>query len=535
MYFQLALLSVASLCMAFIAIYVSAILVARKEQAKRTRLTPSDGDTAFLFDEELLVDATAEARAILASTPASGSDWSRLLSALISQFPDLKSRISILADEEKLTIESRSGQATLFCEWSRGLARISLRSRADDDHLSEFDRHIVHAMEQELETLRATSENGPLLIWREHVDQTVTWANTAYLTLADGFEPDDGEASWPPRRLFDLEGPAQSNGATDEPSDPKTTQAPARASVVMPDNTTLWFDLYTSDQDDGMLVTAVPVDAAVQTEQDLSDATQTLTNTFSYLTTGLAIFARNRRLTHYNPALADLTGLSLDYLAQSPSLVEFLDKLRDTQMMPEPRDYKSWRQNVSALETQAQSGTFEETWTLTSQVTYRVTGRPLSDGAIAYFFEDISSEVSSSRRLRAQTETGQSVLDSLTDAIAVFENDGRLIMSNTAYAVLWAVEDGDAMHDVGIIESARLWHSKCAPSAVWTDIKDVVAGESSDTAWSGVARLWDGRRLQCSASPLPSGQTVIRFATDAGVDALSHSSPKPADPHYVKM
>ncbi|WP_417242166.1 PAS-domain containing protein [Celeribacter sp.] len=539
MYIQLALLSAASLCMAFVVIYITAIVATRGEQKGRFRLVPEEGETAFLFDEELLVDATPEARAILESTPKTGSDWSRLLSAFTSQFPDLKANIAALADEEKLTIDSRNGQAKLYCEWQRGLARISLKSRVSDDHLSEFDRHIVHAMEQELETLRATSENGPLLIWREHLDQTVTWANSAYLELSDSFEPEDEEASWPPRRLFNIDHTTVTQNAIDGANAvsprPFDASPPARMSLKTPNDETRWFDLYTSRQEDGTLVTAVPVDSAVQTEGKLRDLTQTLTNTFSHLTTGLAVFSRNRRLTFYNPALTDLTGLPSDYFERAPSLMEFLDKLRDNQMMPEPKDYKSWRQNVSALESQAADGTFEEIWTLASQTTYRVKGRPLPDGAIAYFFEDISSEVSLSRRFRSEIETGQSVLDSLDEALAVFANDGRLIMSNSAYHSLWGIEDDDTLEDTGIIESARLWYSKCAPTSVWNDIRDIVAGATTVTEWSGMARLWDGRRLQCSVTPLPSGQTVARFAPEAAIAGPSRSSRENVDPEYVKM
>ena len=62
-------------------------------------------------------------------------------------------------------------------------------------------------------------------------------------------------------------------------------------------------------------------------------------------------------------------------------------------MMPEPKDYRSWRQQMSDLEAAAQNGTYEETWALPTGQTYRVTGRPHPDGAVALLFEDISAEV----------------------------------------------------------------------------------------------------------------------------------------------
>ena len=41
----------------------------------------------------------------------------------------------------------------------------------------------------------------------------------------------------------------------------------------------------------------------------------------------------------------------------------------------------------------AEDGLYQEIWSLPSNVTYKVTGRPHPDGAVAFFFEDISADV----------------------------------------------------------------------------------------------------------------------------------------------
>ena len=122
----------------------------------------------------------------------------------------------------------------------------------------------------------------------------------------------------------------------------------------------------------------------------------------------------------FNPVLLDLTGMPAEALAIRPSIRTFLDGLRERGKLPEHRDYRSWREQVADLEAKAESGTYAETWTLTSGQTLRVTGRPHPDGAIAFLFEDISAEVTLTRRYRAEIETGRAVLDALPEAIAVF-------------------------------------------------------------------------------------------------------------------
>ena len=74
---------------------------------------------------------------------------------------------------------------------------------------------------------------------------------------------------------------------------------------------------------------------------------QTLSKTFAQLSTGLAIFDRSRKLVMFNPALMDLTKLSAAFLSGQPDLNAFLDRLRDSGVLPEPKNYASWREEVA--------------------------------------------------------------------------------------------------------------------------------------------------------------------------------------------
>jgi len=104
--------------------------------------------------------------------------------------------------------------------------------------------------------------------------------------------------------------------------------------------------------------------------------------------------------------------------------------------MPEPKNYKTWRHRMADLISAAETGQFEETWSLETGQTYRVTGRPHPDGAIAFLLEDISTEVLLTRNFRAELEMGQSLVDTFDDALAVFSHAGVLTFSNKAYELL---------------------------------------------------------------------------------------------------
>jgi PAS domain-containing protein len=239
----------------------------------------------------------------------------------------------------------------------------------------------------------------------------ILWANAAYLALAADLHPDADDETWPPPRLFD---PTLVPPATREGGAARVPTGPAGGAPRH------WFDVHARLDGDRRLYAASNADDAVRAETRLREFSRTLTKTFAQLTIGLAVFDPSRRLVLFNPALVDMTGLPAEALAARPTLVGFLDRLRERRIIPEPKDYASWRRKMAELEAAATEGDYAETWSLPGGQTYRVTGQPHPDGAVIFLFEDITAEISLTRRFRAELEMGQAVIDSLEDAVAVF-------------------------------------------------------------------------------------------------------------------
>jgi PAS domain-containing protein len=133
---------------------------------------------------------------------------------------------------------------------------------------------------------------------------------------------------------------------------------------------------------------------------------------------------------------------------------------------------------------------------------------------VAFLFEDISAEVSLARRFRSEVELGQTVIDSLDEAIAVFSASGVISFSNAAYAALWGTDPGATLSEVGIIEATRLWQSRSEPAPIWGDARDFLATRGERADWSDHAELTDGRRLHCRFQPLTGGATLVGFTVD---------------------
>jgi PAS domain-containing protein len=486
---------------ACLVIYVISTLEGRKAPRAYLAEEAREEDAIFVFDGEALITASQSAHKVLSVAQALGSDWARFLSVLLHRFPTLQSEMERLPERKSFKMDSCNHDQVLQAEWRDGRVRISLKQIQPNQESFAPDHHTVYAMEQELDVLRSASEKTPFLVWRTLKNGTVTWVNEAYLALSDAQDISADTPSWPPKPLFD---PVAVQSIT--VGGFKRLQLLGKGEDS--------FEVFSARVGEETMYSAICVNRTVEAEVNLREFMQTLTKTFAYLTIGLAIFDRDRKLVLFNPALTDLTALPADFLSMQPALTTFLDRMRNQNMMPEPRDYKSWRQEVSELEEAAINGSYEEIWSLSGGVTYKVCGRPHADGAIAFLFEDISAEISLTRRFRAQIETNHAVFDALDEAVCVFENDGTLLMTNAAYIALWGEDGLDRLQPPSVEDASQVWSEKCAPSAVWSQFGMFVYDMGVRSEWVSSARLVDGRSLKCRFVPLPGGQTFVGFVPE---------------------
>ncbi len=464
-----------------------------------------DTETVFLFDGETLLDATPAARRLLAQAPPGGDDWARLGALFGPRFAGFYPEMARLPETGIAELDEIDGPAQLRATRTGSVARIALIERAPKAGEEAMDSHCLLALNNELEILRRVTARMPCLAWQKDEGGNITWANRAYLALVEQVSEQEETLVWPLPALF--------------PADPPPEGQAQRQPVTLADGETRWF-MRSCMKTDGISVHfAMPADDAVGAETALGNFTQTLTKTFAGLPTGLAIFDRARNLVMFNPALVDLCMLEPQFLVARPTLTAFLDKLREKRMIPEQKDYRSWREKITALERAAETGLFQEDWTLPSGQTYRVTGRPHPDGALAFLFEDISSEISLTRGFRAEIDMGQAVLDSLPEAIAVFSPAGVLTLSNRAYATLWGSDPSVSLADISIHEASRLWQSRCRDSDMWNQIRNTVSGLALRQERVGTVRLRKGGTLSCRLTPIAGGATLVGFSkADAVTD-----------------
>ncbi len=462
----------------------------------------SEDGICYLFDGDDLHHATDAAGDFLPLVPGDHA-WFDLYDAVIDRFVQFPLTPKTTgAGETTLSAVDSDTPNRVVIAWQDGKSRVTFTDTPEPEGpVRNIDRSIVQRLD--------TSLTVP--VWHTNTDGRMMWRNAAYQRLCEAAHPED-TAKEP---LFDL------------PAQEVSKRLPLRLSEG---GKTDWFEVTRTELDGILCHQAICISALIHAEEAQRNFVQTLTKTFAQLSIGLAIFDRNSQLALFNPALVDLTGLKAEFLSARPAVQTFFDRLRETRKMPEPKSYINWRNAITDMIRAAKDGRYEEVWSLDNGQTFRVKGRPHPDGATAFLVEDITAEISLTRTFRAELELGQSMLDTLEDAIAVFSASGVLTFSNLAYQKLWNVAPNISFADVTIYDAIQHWKCKSAPNPMWPQIEDFVRNFGDRKPWSMPLYLGNGAELTCLISPIVSGATLIRF--DVGKKAIGTapvSEPEPVD------
>lgn len=458
---------------------------------------PEHSHKTLTFEFDLggnLVCSTIEGDQFLKGLNLIDPDWDDIRRALKGRFPEIPNNPDMSDDMQTTVFEPvcAADPMEIAIEPHALGVTLSLRPRTSMAKDKMLAAHYVFSSLPDLSLVHEVSERAPFPVWQTLENGEVGWSNAFYQALDQRITR---EADQPLFAMLNIR---------------QETTHPQRVTLKdVENNRTHWFDVTTQNYEGGNLHFAIDIHAVISAESTQRNFVQTLAKTFAHLTTGLAIFDRKRQLVLFNPSLLDITELRPDFLTARPNLFSFFDQLRNNQIMPEPKNYANWRERVADVISAASDDNFNETWHLPNGLTYRVTGRPHPDGAIAFLFEDISAEISLTRRFRSEANVTRSAFDSLEQAIAIFNQGGFLEHCNLAMGQFLGMSADECTESLSVREISRRCQKACKPSAVWGEIRDFVAGATERETWTTDIVRKDGQYLELRVSPLASGASLI--------------------------
>ena len=274
----------------------------------------------------------------------------------------------------------------------------------------------------------------------------------------------------------------------------------------------IWVELFVTNFNEFHSCYATDVSELVEARNTQHTFLQTLTKTFANLSTGLCVFDRNHQLVLFNPALVNLTDLPIDFLSARPSLLNFFDKLRDLQMMHEPKNYAAWRVQVNQMIARAAGGSYDETWLLPNGLTYRVAGRPHPDGAVAFLIENITDDMVLAHQFRSQIDVQQAALDTLDDAIAIFSPAQKLLFCNSALSEMIGFDPDQNISEITAQEVLDQCKNSTAYKRGWGSIKTQLSGPPSQTPYSKIIHHKNLPNINCQILALKGNTTMLRLS-----------------------
>ncbi|WP_163847863.1 PAS-domain containing protein [Pseudooceanicola aestuarii] len=448
--------------------------------------------------------------------PTGADDWSRLADLLRPRFPDLPATPADVPEEEVIDLRARlpTDQARLCIDRDGDVVSLYFREAAP---ITPLDSHRMRLREISVMDSRAQLDNLPFPVWQTDAQGQVHWRNAEYQQLETV--------------MHDRDQPPLMDGPEQTLPDPRRARARLYRTPLDPrgQQSGKTYDVIGTPGPQGWHYAAQDVTAQIRAEGTQQNFVQTLTKTFAQLDTGLAIFSRERELMLFNPALVDLTTLSADFMASRPTFTDVFDRLRDKQIMPEPKNYSSWREHLRSLASAAAKGTYEDRWSLPSGATYRVIGRPHPNGALAFLVDDITAEVTLTRQFRQQMTLSQSVLDAMADAIAVFAADGTMGYCNDAFLQLWDVPQPVDGPVITLRAMLDVWRDHCRTPEVLTELVSRMHSLTIRSDWSGTVVGDSGNEIRVRLIPLSGGAAMVTFTVAEQVleDGSVHHLPEP--------
>ncbi|KQZ15306.1 alkaline phosphatase [Mesorhizobium sp. Root554] len=254
---------------------------------------------------------------------------------------------------------------------------------------------------------------------------------------------------------------------------------------------------------------ACDVSAIETVREEYERTVQSHADTLDQLNTAVAIFDADAKLRFFNQAFQKLWALDIAFLHSSPDNALLLDRLRTEGKIAEQPEWRRWKENLLSAYRAVESQ--EHWWHLPDGKTVRVIANPQPKGGVTWVFENLTEKIDLESRYQTAVRVQGETLDNLAEGVAVFGPDGRLRLSNPAFAALWRLDPDQVKpgEHVSVIRDLCDARAKDGP---WAGFVAAITGFDEERRdRHGQTELTDGSISRYAVIHLPNGQVMITF------------------------
>ncbi|MFL9501285.1 ATP-binding protein [Rhodopseudomonas palustris] len=357
------------------------------------------------------------------------------------------------------------------------------------------------ALQDETEMLRGFATAAPWPIWTRRSDGTLSFANAAYARATDA--SDAADAIGRNLELLDSSDRAALARALSD-----GYEYSGRLPIVV-GGERRYFDvraLKVTGGSAGIAVDASETAALGAALERMADAHR---RTLDQLSSGVAVFDAQRRLSFYNDSYRKLWDLDRIFLDSHPDDSTVLDRLRAERKLPEERDFKAWKNKLHEAYRAVEAE--KDVWYLPDGRAVSIVTTPNPEGGVTYLFDDVTESLDLKRRYGGLIDVQRETLDNLSEAVAVFGSNGCAQLFNPPFARMWNLS-AEALQSQPHIEAIEEW---CRPlfddEVFWQALRGAITGIDDRRHVLLKLERKDGSVLACKTMPLPDGATMLTF------------------------
>ena len=361
-------------------------------------------------------------------------------------------------------------------------------------------------VEQGLAEFRAAVDLLPFPVWLRRPDRSLFWCNRAYAEAAGAESPKavvqtqaELTASYgkSPRALAER---AWASGAA---------ESETRFLVVGQERRRLHITEVPLPERGGMVGHALDVTREGETEEQLRRHTAAHDAVLEQLGSGIAVFGPDSRLRFFNGAYAQMWGLDEDWLRTEPGYAELLEVLREQRRLQEQADFARWKRERLNLFTSLIEPR-EDLMHLPDGRTVRDLAVPHPLGGIMFVQEDVTNALALESSYNTLMAVQQETLDNLAEGVALFGGDGRLKLSNPAYARIWKLRPEELASEPHLAQVVEMSRSLLDSDGDWEAHKGRLINLALSRHPKGDrVEFTDGRFVSWQSVPLPDGAVLI--------------------------
>lgn len=337
--------------------------------------------------------------------------------------------------------------------------------------------------------------------WMRGEDGRLKWVNRAY---AEAVEAENAETAVRDQKEF-LGGQARETIAQQHKS--RRVFEQTLSTVIEGDRR--MFSVTDVANTDGSAGLACDTSATEAIRGEYERTVRSHADTLDQLNTAVAIFDTDEKLRFFNQAFQKLWGLDSGFLLSAPDNALLLDRLRSEGKIAEQPEWRRWKQSLLGAYRAVESQ--EHWWHLPDGKTIRVIANPQPKGGVTWVFENLTEKMDLESRYQTAVRVQGETLDNLAEGVAVFGPDGRLRLSNPAFAALWGL-DADATRPNVHVSTIRDLCDQRAVDSPWGGFVAAITGFDDERRdRHGQTELRNGNVLRFAVIPLPNGQVMTTF------------------------